>query len=57
MQQIYGAKYGFSGIAKGQKDWVQLKADDLNGIQDKGGSILGVQGPWCEASECYDACI
>ena len=44
VQNIFGAKYGFVGLTQPQQ-WQKLNSSDLNGIQDKGGSILGVAGP------------
>ena len=45
VNQIFGAKYGLAGLAKAQREWVKLTSESLHGIQDKGGSILGTQGP------------
>ena len=41
---IHGARYGFSGLTK-PENWRKLTSENLNGIQDKGGSVLGVAGP------------
>ena len=43
--EIYGAKYGFHGLAGDSNKWIKLTSNELTGIQQRGGSILGVQGP------------
>ena len=42
VKNIFGAKYGFWGLTKDQSDWQKLTSAGLTGVQDKGGSILGV---------------
>ena len=32
VSQIYGAKYGFTGLAGDSSDWIKLTADGLHGI-------------------------
>ena len=54
VKQIFGAKYGFDGLAKAQHEWVKLTSDSLHGIQDKGGSILGTQGPHVKTRPIYE---
>lgn len=39
--EIYGAKFGFMGLADDPAKWTKLTAEKLNGIQQQGGSILG----------------
>lgn len=41
VRQIFGAKFGFMGLADDPANWIKLTADSLNGIQHRGGSILG----------------
>ena len=48
VKEIYGARYGFSGLAQELDKWTKLTSESLTGVQDKGGSILGVQGPSVE---------
>mmetsp|Transcript_47884 Transcript_47884/g.63344 ORF Transcript_47884/g.63344 Transcript_47884/m.63344 type:complete len:335 (-) Transcript_47884:344-1348(-) len=55
--QIFGARYGFTGLADELRNWIQLTSDSLNGVQDKGGSILGVQGPHVDMKPVYDRLI
>ena len=54
VDQIFGAKYGLAGLAKAQNEWVKLTSESLHGIQDKGGSILGTQGPNVKIRQIYD---
>lgn len=54
VNEIYGAKYGFHGLADDAKNWMKLTSDSLIGVQDKGGSILGVQGPHATMEKVLD---
>ena len=40
--QILGAKYGFWGLAGDPKEWIKLTSASLVGVQQRGGSVLGV---------------
>ena len=42
---IYGAKYGFMGLAEDSSKWLKLTSEGLDGIQHKGGTVLGTAGP------------
>lgn len=57
VSKIYGAKYGFTGLASDPAKWIKLTSDSLNGIQDKGGSVLGVKGPFADMQAVLDRLI
>ena len=51
---IFGARYGFSGLAADTKEWLKLTSETLTGIQQQGGSILGVQGPYVTPEAVFE---
>ena len=57
MREIYGARYGFSGLADDPSKWRKLTSEGLDGIQHQGGSILGVQGPVVQISDILERLI
>ena len=57
VHEIYGAKYGFHGLASDSSEWLKLTSAELTGIQLKGGSILGVQGPQVDLQNVLDRLV
>ena len=55
--QIFGAKYGFTGLADNASEWVRLTSASVAGIHARGGSILGVQGPHVEMTPVYQSLL
>ena len=57
VEELYGARYGYHGLANDPSKWKKLTSAGLNGVQDLGGSILGVQGPRAKMQDVVDKLV